>query len=55
MRKVTDRLLEICWPWGRIKRLRAALAQALADNAILHQRLDMLTDRDAKGRFKKSS
>lgn len=48
-----DRLLDALWPWGRIKRLRSALAQALADNEVLHRRLDMLTDRDAKGRFKK--
>lgn len=53
MRKLSERLWDVFWPWGRIRRLRNALAQSLADNAVLHQRLDMLTDRDAKGRFKK--
>ncbi len=32
-------LLDLFWPWGRITRLRSALAQALADNEELQRRL----------------
>lgn len=35
-------LSDILWPWGRIRRLRAALAQAIADNECLHARCDRL-------------
>ena len=38
-------LSDILWPWGRIKRLRAALAQAIADNECLHARCDRLRAR----------
>ncbi len=53
MRRLPEKILDVIWPWGRIRRLKNALAQALADNAVLHDRLDKMTDRDAKGRFKK--
>jgi hypothetical protein len=53
MLKLPDRLMDVFWPWGRIKRLRAALAQSMADTDTLRQRLDALTDRDERGRFKK--
>jgi hypothetical protein len=44
MRPVMPRwtLRDILWPWGRIRRLRAALAQAIADNECLHARCDRL-------------
>ena len=38
-------LRDIIWPWGRIRRLRAALAQAIADNEFLHARCDRLQAR----------
>jgi hypothetical protein len=54
MRQLRERVLDVLWPWGRIRRLRNALTQALADNEVLHNRLKLLTDRDERGRFKKS-
>lgn len=54
MRTRRERLLNLLWPWGRIRRLRNALTQALADNEVLHNRLGRFTNRDERGRFKKS-
>ena len=50
MRPVMPRwtLRDILWPWGRIRRLRAALAQAIADNECLHARCDRLRARVAR-------
>ena len=60
MRPLRERIIDVLWPWGRIRRLKAALNQVIADNALLHDRLtkteekiDKLTDRDERGRFKK--
>ncbi len=53
MPKLRDRLLDLFWPWGRIKRLRSALAQSIADNEVLQQQLKRMTDRDSRGRFKR--
>jgi hypothetical protein len=53
MRPLRERLLDLFWPWGRIKRLRSALAQSIADNEALQERLRRATDRDSRGRFKK--
>lgn len=53
MRSLRERLLDLLWPWGRIKRLRSALAQSIADNEVLQHRLKHLTDRDERGRFKR--
>lgn len=41
-------LRDILWPWGRIKRLRAALAQAVADNEVLHARVARLQKKLAR-------
>jgi hypothetical protein len=55
-----ERIRDVLWPWGRIRRLKNALNQALTDNAVLHDKLsnteekiDKLTDRDERGRFKR--
>ena len=53
MPRLRDRLLDLFWPWGRIRRLRSALAQSIADNEALQAQLARVTDRDSKGRFKK--
>ena len=60
MRPMHERILDVLWPWGHIRRLKNALNQALTDNAVLHDKLskteekiDKLTDRDERGRFKK--
>lgn len=47
MRPVIPRwsLRDILWPWGRIARLRAALAQAIQDNECLHARCERLQAR----------
>lgn len=50
-RRLRERLLEALWPWGRIRRLKSALRQALADNAALRLRLD---SRERRGRYKAS-
>ena len=47
------KFIDVVWPWGRIKRLEAALAQAMKDNQLLADKLSELTDRDAFGRFVK--
>ena len=47
------RLIDYVWPWARIRRLRRALDQALADNQLLADKLAELTDRDESGRFVK--
>lgn len=53
MPTLRERLLDWVWPWGRIRRLKRALNQALIDNEVLHRKLDKLTDRDERGRFKR--
>jgi alkylation response protein AidB-like acyl-CoA dehydrogenase len=47
------RLIDYVWPWARIRRLRRALDQALADNQLLADKLAELADRDERGRFVK--
>ena len=47
------RLIDYVWPWSRIRRLRRALDQALADNQLLADKLAELTYRDESGRFVK--
>lgn len=48
------------WPWSKIKALEnevASLRKELAvlnmDNDMLRQKMNRMTDRDARGRFKK--
>jgi hypothetical protein len=40
-------------PWGEIKQLNRELNQALLEKEALERRINKLTDRDPKGRFKK--
>ena len=47
------KFIDFVWPWGRIKRLKTALNQALQDNQMLADKLAELTDRDERGRFVK--
>lgn len=47
------KLIDILWPWGKIKRLKIALNQSLQDNQTLADKLSELTDRDERGRFVK--
>jgi hypothetical protein len=49
------KFIDFVWPWGRIKRLKIALNQALEDNQLLADKLSELTDRDERGRFVKKS